>query len=159
MHLQLLQQKYVFDSIVYCQLKPTTIQDTIDAMYIGVSPLKQGHPEKIPPLYATVLATHSTMRQTMATDGKTSRMNMIPHIKSITYRTIWEGKFSAEYSLRKVCRNHPEHFVLSKAKNHEHRRAEWLTVKNIKDWTEKHKNFLLIIKFGKKGTRIDLSIF
>ena len=64
-------------------------------------------------------------------------------IKALTLQTEWDGKFSAEYAWRRTCNNHPELFVPAQAKNHEDRRAEWLTSQNINDWLDNHKKFLI----------------
>lgn len=72
---------------------------------------------------------------------------MIPLTKSRTDRTICEGKISAKYAWRKVCSDHPEHFVRGKSKSHEDRIAEWLTEQNINDCTDNHENYLINIIF------------
>ncbi len=139
-------KKYGLDGIIIRQLKPQTIRDAMNAMRAGKSPVKMGRPEKIPPKFTTALAIHSTMKQVGATDGEASAENMIPLMKAMTDGTTWEGQFSLEYAWRKTCRDHPEHFVPAKIKNHENRRAEWPTAQNINDWMDAY--FFIIIIHG-----------
>ena len=54
------------------QLKPTTIQTAVDHGLVGVSPFKKGRPEKIPQQFTKALATHTTMLQVTAGEGKAS---------------------------------------------------------------------------------------
>jgi len=142
-------KKYGLDGIIIRQLKPQTIRDAMNAMRPGKSPVKMGQPKKIPPKFTTALAILLTMKQVGATDGKASAANMIPLMKAMTDGTTWEGQFSLEYAWRKTCRDHPEHFVPAKVKNHEDRRAEWLTAQNINDWMDNHKKYLVDIGFFK----------
>ncbi len=142
-------KEFGLDGVMHCQLKPTTIQDAVNAMRLGDSPLKKGRPKKIPPQQTIALATHSMMKQIKATEGEASGINMIPLIKAMTNGTIWEGKFSAKYAWRRAHRDHPEHFFPAKSISHDYRRAEWLTAQNINDWTDNHKKYLINIHFVK----------
>ncbi len=59
--------------------------------------------------------------------------------------TKWEGNFSTDYVWQKTCADHPENFIPAKAKNHEDKQSEWLTVQNIDDWIDNHKNTCWIL--------------
>ena len=54
-----------------------------------------------------------------------------------------------EYVWRKTRTKHPEILNPVKTKNNEDRRVEWLTYKNIIDWTARAKEFLLSIQMAK----------
>lgn len=125
--------KFGLSGIIAQQLRPPRIMKAFNKKCMGKSLLKQGHPEKVPPQFTTALATHSTMMQVAATDGKESGRKMIQFIKVMTDGTIWDGTFSAEYAWRKAYRDHPKDFVLAKAKNHKDQQAELLTAQNIND--------------------------
>ncbi len=81
------------------------------------------------------------MKQIAATDSEASGINMIPMIKGMTNGIVWEGRFSTEYAWRRAPRDHPEHLIPAKSKSCEDTRAEWLTAKNINDWTNNNNFF------------------
>ncbi len=120
--------KFNLDGVIYGDLKLQTIQDAVNEKCTGLSLLKIGWQEIVPPQSTMALVTQSTMTQVAATNGESSDCNMIPLIKAMATGTIWEGKFSAKYAWRRAQKDHPEHFVPEQAKNHKDRNAEWLTV-------------------------------
>jgi hypothetical protein len=61
----------------------------------------------------------------------------------------WEGVFSTEYCWRKTRNNHPEIMNPMKAKVNKDCRVEWLSYKNVMDWTARAKDFLITIGMAK----------
>ena len=57
--------------------------------------------------------------------------------------------FSVDYAWRKTRMRHPEILNPVKAKNHEDRRVEWLTYKNIIEWNARAKKFLIDVGMAK----------
>ncbi len=108
-----------------------------------MSPLKKGRPEIIPPQFTKALATHATMMQVAAAGGEASGKGMRTVIKAMTDGTKWEGKFNSEYAWRQTRSKLPELFIPAKAKAHEDQRMEWLTARNINDWMDGAKAYLV----------------
>ncbi len=71
--------------------------------------------------------------------------------------TEWEGKFTADHAWRRARASHPEHFVPSQAKDHEDCQAEWLTMQNINDQINNHKNTLLTLILSKMNLDLFVS--
>ncbi len=107
---------------------------------IGVSPLKKGKTESVPPLVTKALATQASMMQVCA-EGEASAPVMKAMASALIAGT--NHKFSADYAWRKTRQQHPDMLNSVKAKNHEDRRVEWLTYKNIIDWNKRAKKFLI----------------
>ena len=59
--------------------------------------------------------------------------------------TEHEASMDAEYVFRKARASHPEVFTPVLAKNADDRRIEWMTYKNINDWTDMVKEELIRI--------------
>jgi hypothetical protein len=57
--------------------------------------------------------------------------------------TTHEAKINVNYLWRKTRESHPEILNPVKAKNHENRRVDWLSYKNLIDWNKRAKQFLL----------------
>ena len=74
---------------------------------------------------------------------------MISLTAGLVAGTAWENKFNLDYCWRRTRAKNPAILNPVKAKNNEDRRVEWLTYKNIMDWTACAKQFLVDIKMAK----------
>lgn len=115
----------------------------------GESPKKMGRPTIIPAAFTKELATHSTMMQVSAQEGEASKASITTVSAALKMGTEWEGKFNDDYAWRKTRKDHPEILFPASAKNHEDLRADWLTYRNINDWIDFAKKFLIEIGFVK----------
>jgi hypothetical protein len=127
---------------------PTTVYDAMEGNRIGMSPHKRGHPSIIPDLLHTALATHSSMLQ-VSGEGEASSSKMKTLTAGLVVGTEWENKFNIDYCWHRTCAKNPAILNPVKAKNNEDLRVEWLTYKNIMDWTDCAKDFLVSIKMAK----------
>ena len=66
-------------------------------------------------------------------------------VRALMQHANWDGKIKDYYAWRRTRMDFPELTIQNNAKNHEDRRAEWLTVKNINDWNDDGKAFLVSI--------------
>ena len=114
---------------------------------VGESPLRKGRPSILPDEITKALATHATMMQVSAEEGEASGQKMLTMSRALKIGTEWEGKFTDEWAWRKARADHPEILNPVKAKNHEDRRAEWLTYNNINEWTDGAKAFMIKHEF------------
>ena len=108
----------------------------------GVSPPKRGRKPVVNPTLTFALATHSTMMQ-VSGEGEASAIKMKAVASALMSGTTHEGSVSIDYLWRKTRLSHPEIMNPVKAKNHEDRRVDWLTYKNIFDWNLRAKQFLV----------------
>ena len=110
----------------------------------GVSPLKKGPPVKVTPEITGQLAMHAAMMQASG-QGEANCRNMRNTIIAMTVGTEHEAKLKTQYVFRKARATHPEVFTPVLAKNDDDRRIDWMTYKNINDWTDMVKKELLRI--------------
>ena len=127
-----------------------TLRRAVSQGEFGISPVKVGKPPKVPKAVTKALATHSTMMQ-VAGDGEASRPKMIATAQALVAGTNHDGKFNLEYAWRKTRKEYPEILNPVKAKDHEDRRADWLTYANINQWTDAAKAYLIGIGMLKDG--------
>ena len=113
-----------------------------------VSPLKKGRKVRIPHELTYALATHSTMMQ-VAGDGEASAANMKSVVSAVLAGTEHEGKMDIDYIWRKTREKHPEIINPVRAKNHENRRVDWLSYKNLIQWNKRAKEFLINMGMAK----------
>jgi hypothetical protein len=66
-----------------------------------------------------------------------------------TPNTKWQGTFSKEYLWRKTRSRHPQIMNPVDTKINKDQHVEWLSYKNIMDWTAKSKEFLISIGMAK----------
>jgi hypothetical protein len=85
----------------------------------------------------------------VAGEGEASSAKMQSLIEGLRTGTPWDEVFTTQGCWRKTLKNHPEVMNPAKAKNNENRRVEWLTYRNIKDWTAREKSFLIDIGMAK----------
>ena len=130
------------------KLKPTAIRDAVLENRAGLSPPKRGRREKIPSELCAGIAKQSAMMQ-VAGEGEASSVKMKALTEGLVANNKWEGVFSTEYCWRKARKNHPEIMNPVKAKVNEDRRVEWLSYKNVMDWTARAKEFLITIGMAK----------
>lgn len=116
------------------QITKTAIANALDRGEVGMSPPKRGRPRRVPKEFTSSLAKHVVMMQACG-EAEASRPTMLATARALTDRTKWEGKFNTNYALRKTLRDHPAILNPVMAKNNEDRRVDWLTFKNINDWT------------------------
>jgi len=124
------------------KLKKSTIFDAVQRGEFGVSPMKKGRPSTIPPELTHGLACHAVMMQSSG-EGEASSIKMRAIGGALTLGTLHENKFSMEYLWRQTRMKHPKMIIPAKAINNEDRRVDWLTYKNIIDWNQKAKAFLV----------------
>ena len=110
----------------------------------GVSPLKKGVSARVPIELTKALATHTTMMQ-VSGDGEASSSLMRQVASAVLAGTEHDGKINVDYLWRKTRQHHPEILNPVRAKNHENRRVDWLTYKNLIDWNKRAKQFLIEI--------------
>ena len=82
------------------------------------------------------------MSQAAGAGEVTSRM-LKNAVTAATVGTEHEGKFCPNYVVRSARKLHPEVFAPVKSLANEDRRVEWLTYKNINDWTDIVKRELI----------------
>ena len=97
---------------------------------------------RIPHDLTYAIATHSTMMQ-VASDGEAKSSEMKAVALVLLAGMTHEAKINVNYLWRKTRESHPEILNLVKAKNHENRRVDWLSYKNLIDWNRHVKQFLL----------------
>ena len=124
------------------KLKPSVVAKAVDDGCTGRSPVKKGRPRIVPKQLTHSLAIHSTLMQVSARKGETSAPKIKTVVLALTQNTKWDGKINDYYAWRRTRIDFPELTIPTKAKNHEDRRAEWLTVKNINSWMDDGKAFL-----------------
>ena len=129
------------------KLTKSAIQNAVARGSFGVSPLKNGRPRIVPPELTHGLACHAVMMQASG-EGEASSLKMRALAGALTMGTRHENKFSTDYLWQRTRNNHPRMIMPAKAINNEDRRVDWLTYKNIKDWNQKAKEFLISIGMG-----------
>ena len=85
----------------------------------------------------------------VASEGKASGKKIKALTEGLIYDTKWESVFSTDYCWKRMRSHHPEILNPVCAKINEDRPVEWLTYKNIKDWTAAAKKFLIAIGMAK----------
>jgi hypothetical protein len=128
-------------------LTKSAIYNAVACGSFGMSPLKIGRPRIIPNKLTHGLACHAVMMQSSG-EGEASSLKMRLLAGALTMGTLHENKFSTNYLWRKTRKEHPRMIMPVKAINNEDRRVDWLTYKNIKDWNQKAKEFLISIRMG-----------
>ncbi len=89
----------------------------------------------IPQQLTKALVIHSEILQTSNLDGEASG-----------------SKFQTNYVWHKTWKGHLKSFIPAQAENNEFSLTEWLTVQNISDWIDNHKNYIIDIGFVKNQT-------
>ncbi len=140
--------KIMLSSLNDCKIKPTTLYEAVASNQVGLLPATRGRPEKIPSKLCAALATQSAMMQ-LSSEGEASSVNMKALTEGLVAKTKRQGVFNSKYCWRKTQKNHPEILNPVKAKVNKDRRVEWLTYKNIMDWTARAKEFLISIGMAK----------
>ena len=114
----------------------------------NVSPLKAGRKVSVPDVLPYALATHSTMMQ-VSGNGEACAANMKAVASAVIAGTKYDGRIDVEYLWRKTREKHPEIINPVRAKNHENRRVDWLSYKNLMDWNKRAKKFLVDVGMAK----------
>ena len=120
------------------------IQHAIERGDFGISPPKRGRKVSIPSELPYALAVHSTMMQ-VAGEGEASSLNIQAVASALVAGSVHEDKTNIDYLWRFTRSLHPEILIPVTAKNHEDRRVDWLSYKNIVDWNLRAKKFLVDI--------------
>ena len=68
---------------------------------------------------------------------------MMITVKALMMGTEWEQKICPDYLWRKVREDHPAILNPVKQKHNEDRRVDWLTYKNVNDWIDRAKAYLV----------------
>jgi hypothetical protein len=63
--------------------------------------------------------------------------------------TKYDGRIDVEYLWHRTREKHPEILNPVRAKNHENRRGDWLSYKNLMDWNKRAKKFLVDVGMAK----------
>jgi hypothetical protein len=129
------------------KLTKSAIQNAVARGSFGVSPLKNGRPRIVPPELTHGLACHAVMMQSSG-EGEASSLKMRALAGALTMGTRHENKFSTDWLWRRTRNDHPRMIMPAKAINNEDRRVDWLTYKNIKDWNQKAKEYLISVGMG-----------
>jgi len=124
------------------KIRAQTLIDSVARGEFGVSPRKQGRPAIVPLALTKAIAAHATMMQ-VSGESEASGPKMTATVIALTHGTKWEGQFNPDYAWRKTRAVHPEILNPVQAKNHEDRRVDWLSFKNINDWTDGVKQYLI----------------
>ena len=130
------------------KLSATSLQRAIESKRAGQLPSKLGRPERIPFQLVAALAKQSAMTQ-VASEGEASGKKIKALTEGLVTGTKWESVFSTEYCWKRTRSQHSDILNLVRAKINEDRRVEWLTYKNINDWTAAAKKFLIAIGMAK----------
>ena len=130
------------------KIKASTLREAVTFDRVGLSPVKRGRPEKIPSKLCAALSKQSAMMH-FANEREASSVKMKALTEGLIANTKWQNVFSTEYCWRKTRKNHPEILNPVKAKVNEDRRVEWLSYKNIMEWTARAKEFLITIEMAK----------
>mmetsp|Transcript_11460 Transcript_11460/g.17411 ORF Transcript_11460/g.17411 Transcript_11460/m.17411 type:complete len:192 (+) Transcript_11460:313-888(+) len=88
------------------------------------------------------LAAHATMMQ-VSGEGEANRQNMVLAAKALMMGMEWEKKICPDYLWRKVREDHPAILNPMRQKHNEDRWVDWLTYKNVNDWTDQEKAYLV----------------
>ena len=126
------------------QLTKAAIHGAFVRGQCGVSPLRKGPPVKVTPEITGQLAMQAAMMQA-AGQGEANSSNMRKAIFAMTVGTEHGTSMDTEYVFKKARASHPEVFTPVLAKNDDDRRIEWMTYKNINDWTDMVKEELIRI--------------
>jgi hypothetical protein len=127
-----------------CKIKAKTLREAVAFDRVGLSPVKRGQPEKIPSKVCAALSKQSAVMK-FENEGEASSVKMKALTEGLVANTKWQNVFSTEYCWRKTQKNHPEILNPVKAKVNEDCRGEWLSYKNIMEWTAQVKEFLITI--------------
>lgn len=76
-------------------------------------------------------------------EGEASAIKMRSVASAMTLGTAYEKIIRIEYLWKRTRMEHPRMIMPAKAINNEDRRVDWLTYKNIKEWNQRAKQFLL----------------
>jgi hypothetical protein len=129
------------------KLTKKAIQNAVARGLFGAFPLKYGRPQIVPPELTHGLACHAVMMQASG-EGEASSLKMRALAGALTMCTRHENKFSTDFLWQRTRLDHPRMIMPAKAINNEDRRVNWLTYKNIKDWNQKAKEYLISIGMG-----------
>ena len=124
------------------KLRPTNIFMALENGHVGVSPPKQGRPRKIPNAVTNQLAMQAAMMQASG-QGEATTSKLTKALTAATTGTKHEGTFNSKYVVERARRDHPHIFQPKQAITNDDRRVEWLTFKNINDWTNAAKKELI----------------
>jgi len=130
------------------KIKATTLREAVTFDRVGLSPVKGGRPEKIPSKLCAALSKQSAMMH-FANEREALSVKMKALTDGLVVNTKWQNVFSTEYCWRKTRKNHPKILNLVKAKVNKDCRVEWLSHKNIMEWTTRGKEFLITIGMAK----------
>ena len=119
-----------------------SLSRTVKEGHFGKSPQKNGRPTTIPEALKKATAVHTVMMQVNG-EAEASKSTLLTTTNTLVVGTKWEGSFRHKYLQRAARSKYPEIMNPVRAKNHEDRRVDWLSYKNIVDWTERAKDYLI----------------
>ena len=109
-----------------------------------MSPLKNESCVKVTPEITSQLAMQAAIMQA-AGQGEANYRNMSKIILAMTAGTEHEETLDTKYVFFKARATHPKVFTPVLTKNDDNRQIDWMTYKNINDWTDMVKKELLRI--------------
>ena len=124
------------------KIQRSVLMNAVKRGEVGVSPKKKGRPPTVPAELTMGIATHAAMMQ-VSGEAEASGQKMKATISALAMGTDWENKVNSEYVWRKTRSLHPDILNPVQAKDHEDRRADWLTYANINEWTDVAKKYLI----------------
>ena len=108
----------------------------------GVSLLKNGRPRIVPPQVTHGLACHAVMMQ-LSSEDKAYSLKMRAIASALKLGMTYQNLFSTDYLWQRTQIDHPSMIMPAKAVNNKDRQVDWVKYKNIKNWNQKAKQFLV----------------
>ena len=108
----------------------------------GESPMKKGPRATVTNEITDQVAMQAAMLQASG-EGEATTRKLTDTLVSLTAGTNHEGSFDPDYAVKKTRRLNPAVFAPVNAINDDDRRIEWLTYKNLNDWTNAIKKELI----------------
>jgi len=122
------------------KLSRSMIDAMVDQGDAGKTPTKKGRRKEIESPVSENLAKHAVMMQ-LSREGEASKTKIISAIQGLTAGIKREG-IDAESLLRRTWKEHAAMLNPSRAKKNKDRRVDWLTFKNITEWSAAAKKLL-----------------
>jgi hypothetical protein len=105
-----------------------------------ISPKEMSRPSKIPDVSKKVAALQAVLLQVDGKSEASKQKLMVTSYGRVT-KTKREGTFSHTYLFNTARAKYPEIMNLAKTKSHKDCRVEWLSYKNIMDWTNRARYY------------------
>ena len=124
------------------KLSKSSVARHVDNGIIGMSPPVMGRPRVTPTAMTDAMSLHASMIQ-VSGQGEASRLKMVGVAEALT---VGIGKkVDPDYLWRRTRHDHPETNLPVGAIDDEDRCVDWLTYKNLNDWTDAAKRELIAL--------------